>query len=84
MDETTQQNAALVEEATAAARSMEEQATLLADAVAEFRTDARLAVPVTGKAPVRAAPPAQPSRSKAVAQPRQQAATADAGDWQEF
>ncbi|WP_306767967.1 methyl-accepting chemotaxis protein [Stenotrophomonas sp. MYb238] len=84
MDETTQQNAALVEEATAAARSMEEQATLLADAVAEFRTDARLAVSVAGKAPVRAAPPAQPPRSKAVAQPRQQAATADAGDWQEF
>ncbi len=83
MDETTQQNAALVEEATAAARSMEEQATLLADAVAEFRTDARLAVPVTGKAPVRATPPAQPPRSRAVAQPRQ-AATADTGDWQEF
>ena len=34
MDETTQQNAALVEEATAAARSMEEQAGHLTDAVA--------------------------------------------------
>ena len=37
MDETTQQNAALVEEATAAARSMEEQAIQLADAVARFQ-----------------------------------------------
>ncbi len=37
MDETTQQNAALVEEATAAARSMEEQAAQLVEAVASFR-----------------------------------------------
>ncbi|WDI92713.1 methyl-accepting chemotaxis protein [Xanthomonas campestris] len=41
MDETTQQNAALVEEATAAARSMEEQAERLTDAVAIFKIDAR-------------------------------------------
>ncbi|AZR22156.1 hypothetical protein XvhCFBP2543_15465 [Xanthomonas vasicola] len=40
MDETTQQNAALVEEATAAARSMEEQAVQLTDAVAIFKIDA--------------------------------------------
>ncbi|MEE7566042.1 hypothetical protein HH297_05880, partial [Xanthomonas sp. Kuri4-3] len=38
MDEATQQNAALVEEATAAARSMEEQAGQLGEAVAQFRT----------------------------------------------
>jgi len=37
MDETTQQNAALVEEATAAARAMEEQAALLDQAVAVFQ-----------------------------------------------
>ncbi|WP_372376135.1 methyl-accepting chemotaxis protein [Xanthomonas axonopodis pv. cajani] len=43
MDETTQQNAALVEEATAAARSMEEQAVQLTDAVAIFKIDARKA-----------------------------------------
>ncbi|WP_407463985.1 methyl-accepting chemotaxis protein [Xanthomonas campestris pv. raphani] len=41
MDETTQQNAALVEEATAAARSMKEQAEQLTDAVAIFKIDAR-------------------------------------------
>lgn len=37
MDETTQQNAALVEEATASAHSLEEQARQLVDAVAMFR-----------------------------------------------
>jgi methyl-accepting chemotaxis protein len=37
MDEATQQNAALVEEATAAARDLEEQAEQLARAVARFR-----------------------------------------------
>jgi methyl-accepting chemotaxis protein len=37
MDEATQQNAALVEEATAAARTMEAQANTLAEAVAKFR-----------------------------------------------
>lgn len=37
IDETTQQNAALVEEATAAARSAEEQAADLVDLVARFR-----------------------------------------------
>ena len=37
MDEATQQNAALVEEASAAARSMEDQAAQLAQAVAVFR-----------------------------------------------
>ena len=40
IDEGTQQNAALVEEASAAARSMEEQATQLLGTVAAFRTEA--------------------------------------------
>ena len=53
MDETTQQNAALVEEATAAARSMEEQAIELAEAVARFQLDN--------------APPAQPARLRSAA-----------------
>jgi methyl-accepting chemotaxis protein len=39
MDEATQQNAALVEEATASARSMESQAGDLARAVASFTLD---------------------------------------------
>jgi len=44
MDETTQQNAALVEEASAAARAMEEQAAGLADTVSVFRVDATIAL----------------------------------------
>lgn len=39
MDETTQQNAALVEQAAAAAASLEEQATRLAEAVAVFKVN---------------------------------------------
>jgi methyl-accepting chemotaxis protein len=37
MDETTQQNAALVEQAAAAAQSMQDQAAELADAVSVFK-----------------------------------------------
>ncbi|WP_311294999.1 methyl-accepting chemotaxis protein, partial [Xanthomonas sp. WCS2018Noco2-18] len=40
MDQATQQNAALVEEATAAARAMEEQAQQLRDAVSVFQLQA--------------------------------------------
>jgi len=40
MDEMTQQNAALVEEAAAAAESLEEQARSLAEAVSVFRLGA--------------------------------------------
>ncbi|RFU46000.1 methyl-accepting chemotaxis protein [Paraburkholderia sp. DHOC27] len=39
IDEVTQHNAALVEQAAAAAKSLEEQATVLRDAVAVFRLD---------------------------------------------
>ncbi|MGQ5297744.1 methyl-accepting chemotaxis protein, partial [Xanthomonas arboricola pv. corylina] len=39
MDEATQQNAALVEEATAAAHAMEDQATQLTEAVAVFKIE---------------------------------------------
>ena len=38
MDEVTQQNAALVEEAAAAAEAMQDQAAQLAEAVSVFRT----------------------------------------------
>ncbi|MBT2768389.1 MCP four helix bundle domain-containing protein [Stenotrophomonas sp. ISL-67] len=87
MDETTQQNAALVEEATAAARSMEEQAGHLSDAVSIFRLDEQEmipAAPVIAPAPravtrpVAAPAPARKPASRAVA-----AELAD-GDWQEF
>ncbi|MBX9936188.1 MAG: chemotaxis protein, partial [Burkholderiaceae bacterium] len=45
MDQGTQQNAALVEEATAAAHALQQQATQLAEVVAEFKLDHHHAAP---------------------------------------
>ncbi|MDP8566992.1 chemotaxis protein, partial [Methylophilus aquaticus] len=42
MDETTQQNAALVEEAAAAAESLVDQANQLADVISQFKLDGRV------------------------------------------
>ncbi|PWK81082.1 methyl-accepting chemotaxis protein [Fulvimonas soli] len=70
MDEATQQNAALVEEAAAAARAMQEQADALARQVRFFR----LAGPA-------AAPRPAPVRTPAARPPR---ALAAAGGWSEF
>ncbi|MGB4673768.1 MAG: chemotaxis protein, partial [Azovibrio sp.] len=53
MDEMTQQNAALVEEAAAAAESLEEQARSLAEAVSVFRLQG-----AAGRQPRPAAPQA--------------------------
>ncbi|NML59721.1 HAMP domain-containing protein [Massilia sp. RP-1-19] len=100
MDEMTQQNAALVEQAAAAAESMQEQSLRLAEAVSIFKLngDDRRALRAA-PAPVRSAPApaarvAAPVR-KAVAPPRVEpsvkaapkkvAAAAVAGDdWEEF
>ena len=51
MDESTQQNAALVEESAAAAGSLQDQASRLAQLVNVFKLDARMAPPVTPAAP---------------------------------
>ena len=93
MDEMTQQNAALVEEAAAAAESMQEQANMLAQAVAIFK----LAGDEYGQRKVAAvtarAKPAAPARSTAVAArpagatppPKKLATAAPSGeDWEEF
>ncbi|GAB3049163.1 methyl-accepting chemotaxis protein [Stenotrophomonas tumulicola] len=86
MDETTQQNAALVEEATAAARAMEEQAGHLSEAVSVFQLDEADQphdAPVATRTRVAAAPApaATPSRRP----PSRQTVTELAdGDWQEF
>ncbi|MCW1980969.1 methyl-accepting chemotaxis protein-1 (serine sensor receptor) [Xanthomonas arboricola] len=98
MDEATQQNAALVEEATAAARSMEEQAGQLSDAVSIFKLQqqgAPMAIAsrpastrVAGKAPASkqaASTKPAPAKPRAAARPVA-AVTASAGDssWHEF
>ncbi|MFC4727300.1 methyl-accepting chemotaxis protein [Coralloluteibacterium thermophilus] len=64
LDETTQQNAALVEEASAAARSLEVQAGELAQAVAVFRLEQAAAKPAAKPAP---APGPKPVRKQAEA-----------------
>jgi len=85
MDETTQQNAALVEEASAAARSMEEQANLLAEAVSVFRTGAATAAAVVRPALAAIAATVTPVRRPAALSPRiEPTLAANAGGWEEF
>ncbi|HGM5877739.1 methyl-accepting chemotaxis protein [Stenotrophomonas maltophilia] len=92
MDETTQQNAALVEEATAAARAMEDQAVQLGEAVARFRlasqgTTAIPARPLAAPVPrqvAAAAPTAKPVPARTLRTATAQPALAGDGDWQEF
>ncbi|MFT5963088.1 MAG: methyl-accepting chemotaxis protein, partial [Burkholderiaceae bacterium] len=92
IDEMTQQNAALVEQASAAALSMEEQARLLVDRVAAFQIDASR-MQVTTATPKKAAlvatripPTAKKTSAKASAlpAPRKPASPAASDDWEEF
>jgi methyl-accepting chemotaxis protein len=88
MDKITQQNAALVEEAAAAAKSMEDQTDGLAGMVAAFRIDglAPVAVSVAPRKPaapaVRHAPP--PPTRKAAPPPRPPSRHNGHDDWKEF
>lgn len=97
MDQVTQQNAALVEEAAAASASMQEQAGMLASAVGVFRIDARdidlqAAMPAAAAAPLpRPASPKAPAKAvvRQVAAPakparKEPSVAATAGDWEEF
>jgi len=88
MDEVTQRNAALVEEAAASTQAMKEEANNLVQAVSVFRLPQQAAVQavVRTKAPA-AAPVRKPVAVKAVtvkAAPRKVTATAAADDWEEF
>ena len=96
MDQVTQQNAALVEEASAAAQSLQEQAGALVQAVSVFKLDAN-AVATTRASFTRITPipkppkPAPKPRAKALPTRReptgapQLAMAGDAkGDWSEF
>jgi hypothetical protein len=58
MDGTTQQNTAPIEERTAAARSLEEQAQSLTAAMAGFTIAPKVAAPASGRPPARPASPA--------------------------
>jgi methyl-accepting chemotaxis protein len=79
MDEVTQQNAALVEEAAAAAHAMQEQANLLRAQMGYFRLEV---APESGSQRVRS-----PARKAVPSQPPQEPAMrplAVAGEWSEF
>ncbi|HZW26659.1 MAG TPA: methyl-accepting chemotaxis protein [Gallionella sp.] len=89
MDEVTQQNAALVEEAAAAAESLEEQAQNLAVAVATFKVDegggtavAVRRAPASAAASVRKAAPAK-APARATAKPKAKPAEGEE-EWEEF
>jgi methyl-accepting chemotaxis protein len=92
MDETTQQNAALVEEATAAARAMEDQAVQLGEAVARFRlasqgatvAPARLTTAPLPRQVAAAGSAARPAPARPLRASAAQPALAADGDWQEF
>ncbi|MDM0054031.1 methyl-accepting chemotaxis protein, partial [Variovorax sp. J22R115] len=96
-DQVTQQNAALVEEASAAAQSLQEQAGSLSQVVSVFRlgrdTQAPPAPARTPSVAGAAAKAAPKARAKAQAEARKKttrtepqlaAASAGAGDWTEF
>jgi methyl-accepting chemotaxis protein len=96
MDSMTQQNAALVEEASAASKSLEQQGQGLVAQVGQFRTaenaTARVAAPVVAARPAatvkpiskssrKPAPKAAPRRAPTASAPM---AKASGGDWHEF
>ena len=63
MDNATQQNAALVEQAAAAARSMQDQSELLVQAVSVFRMEHAAAAAVVRRAPAASVPVPVPVRA---------------------
>ncbi|CAE6840325.1 hypothetical protein R69927_06056 [Paraburkholderia domus] len=75
MDEVTQQNAALVEEAAAAASSLEDQAGKLRTAVAVFQLEESGFKAPVSPAPKRAAAPVRPMAARKVSQAGAQPAT---------
>ncbi len=99
MDQGTQQNAAMVEETSAASRALADEVARIADMTQSFRTgkrNARAAAPASSRAAAPVIATASPSRHSQAARPapvRQQAALAKAfagnakpaaADWEEF
>ena len=98
MDQVTQQNAALVEEAAAAAESMQDQAARLAQVAGGFKLEQPLAAPVAAAAAIKPRPAvhashAAPAPRKTIAKPalaahpaprKTPAMPAGEQDWEEF
>ncbi|APG94945.1 methyl-accepting chemotaxis protein [Sinorhizobium americanum] len=92
MDQTTQQNAAMVEQSSAAAVSLAQEASKLRDLVGQFRLDAAAQLSAPGQTAHAATPDSKPVASPARALGRKIAgafggkatAVATAEDWEEF
>ena len=90
MDEVTQQNAALVEEAAAAAESLLEQANQLSDVVSVFKVEGASNERRATHSPMRSSKPVAAPKSAFKPTPRPVAAKVSAktgtddGDWEEF
>jgi methyl-accepting chemotaxis protein len=87
MDETTQQNAALVEEAAAAAESLQDQAGALAQAVSVFRLDGgggRIAAPTPPARRASAERAALPAPERAMRRIASLPHSASEDEWEEF
>ena len=94
LDQTTQQNAALVEQSAAAADSLKAQAQELVNAVAVFKSGSAIARPVPLVKKIGGAPKSRPSirvTRPALSAPvsvrqvsRSAAAQVDGGDWESF
>ncbi|GAB3467104.1 methyl-accepting chemotaxis protein [Massilia terrae] len=89
MDRSTQENAALVEEAAATAASMQEQAQRLSQVVGSFRLAAHHATPpVAARVATRAIVPAparkRPPRPAAAERKAPKVAATAAADWEQF
>ncbi len=79
MDEITQQNAALVEQASAAAQSMQDQAGGLSQAVSVFKLDQTMALPTASLQASRSAPRASLANKRHIA-----SSTKNSDEWEEF
>ncbi|MQA40982.1 methyl-accepting chemotaxis protein [Rugamonas aquatica] len=85
MDDVTQQNAALVEEAAAAAHAMQDQVNSLNDLVSVFRTEAQSGAPRPALQRVAVAVPAAMKRAALPAASRARSeAKAPAQEWEQF
>jgi methyl-accepting chemotaxis protein len=94
MDQVTQQNAALVEEAAAAASSMQDQAAKLAEVVSVFKLDRAHDLGAVSSAPVKATPmrtalpraaaPVVKAAAAKPARPVKRPAQAVEAEWEEF
>lgn len=88
MDEMTQQNAALVEQAAAASESLDEQAKNMQRMIAFFKTGREVALSQVRhqRAPIqqRAASPGKPASKQAARPPAKPITNGSDGEWEEF